>query len=143
MTQELIILIKSYLDRVAKGMCLFRSIIGEMYPLRAWRSGLISRTGQLNDDMAYEFHGIGCTFLINGELFVDFDFCPDRSYHGFDLWRLKDYVMNAHDINTPIRYQNIENLEIDFNQAISQSCIIPIKDSLLFRVSDDLISQTV
>lgn len=90
MKKQLENLITDYQSWVAHGIKLFQNKIGDEYPIRAWRKGMLSQNGFLGEDIEYNFHGIGCVFFFpNCE--VDFDYGPNRRYDGFDLWRLRIY----------------------------------------------------
>lgn len=137
MQENLFTLINIYLQKVEFCVAEFQKTFGDIYPIKAWRDNLTARTGQLNHGLSYEFHGIGCTFLLNDEYFVDFDFTPDLGHNGFDLWRLKQFILENNDVNITKLYPNIDLLERDFHQALSNHRIMPIAHSRLFRLNNN------
>ena len=82
--------------------------------LRAWHDGDIPQSGSVTDTIEYELHGIGCCIFFPDRE-IDFDFGPELSSDGFDLWRLKKYLNKRPDIS---KYLSIEGLEATFNNLV-------------------------
>lgn len=133
MKQRFFELVNNYILKIELGLSGFQKIIGEIYPIKAWRMNIIPQKGQIDENISYEFHGIGCTFLLNGEYLVDFDFTPDRQHNGFNLWKLKEFLQYNQDISLTELYPDIKVLESDFNEALENNEIVKIPNSNLFK----------
>ena len=99
MEQRFSELVNNYILKIELGINGFQKIIGEVYPIKAWRMNIIPQKGRIDESLSYEFHGIGCTFLLNDEYLVDFDFTPDKQHDGFNLWKLKEFLQYHEDNN--------------------------------------------
>ena len=108
MKQRFFELVNNYILKIELGLSGFQKIIGEIYPIKAWRMNIIPQKGQIDENISYEFHGIGCTFLLNGEYLVDFDFTPDRQHNGFNLWKLKEFLQYNQDIRLTELYPDMK-----------------------------------
>ncbi len=136
MKQRFVYLINNYFEKVEFGIEGFQKIIGDIYPLKAWRMNIITQKGLIDENLSYEFHGVGCTFLLNGEYLVDFDFTPDRQHNGFDLWRLREFLeYHKDDVSLTKLYSDIKILESDFNEALANNEIVKIPNSNLFKLN--------
>lgn len=59
--------------------------------LEGWHKKVYPQNGVLPSGVEYEFHGVGCCFIINGKC-VDMDFGHGGRCDGFDLWRISFFV---------------------------------------------------
>jgi hypothetical protein len=59
--------------------------------LRAVIERKVPRQGVLQDDLRFEFHGVGCRFETPSRK-LDLDFGPECRCDGFDAWRLYLYA---------------------------------------------------
>ncbi|MHA3913787.1 DUF6896 domain-containing protein [Halovulum sp. GXIMD14793] len=124
LNDKLRLVIEAYLRRVATGLDLFRSQIGETHPLHSWRSGHLLQKGRLGENLGYEFHGVGCAFTFP-DCRVDFDFGPDGRTDGFDVWRLGLFVDSCPQ-NFPY-YASQSALENDFSSAVEARRIVKLE----------------
>jgi hypothetical protein len=111
----LLVPIREYLEKIRYGMSLFENQFGTNQILRAWHEGRIPKDGSFEDDIRFEMHGIGCTIYFP-DIDLDFDFGPDNSFDGFDLWRLSHYVRQQSDAYP--EYQEYEALKLAFDALI-------------------------
>jgi hypothetical protein len=84
-------LIKDYVA-CAKYVCgLLKELVGDGQNfVGAYRAVGIPKEGYLEDDVYYNFHGVGCYFeLLDTK--IDIDFGPNNRCDGFDYHRLKDF----------------------------------------------------
>jgi len=88
-------LIKDYIS-CAEYMC---GALRDEYPsnetfLRARRTNIIPKNGDLPGGVHFDFHGGGCYFEFeNGS--IDVDFGPDDRCDGFDFYRIKDFLVDT------------------------------------------------
>lgn len=128
MQSQLKTLITDYQSWVAYGIKLFQAKIGNEYPIQAWRKGALPKSGFLDKNVKYRFHGIGCIFIFpNCE--VDFDYGPQRRYDGFDLWRLKIYWESSKD---DYGYKSYDEIVEDFKQAVTEKEIVAMEGTTLY-----------
>ena len=108
------IVIEDYLQEVEHAVMLFKDIIGDKNPLKAWKDNDIPQKGKLTEGVEYEFHGIGCVLIYKNHE-IDFDFGPEGRYDGFDLWRLTQFIESRAE-KYP-RYQDKDVLKGDFEKC--------------------------
>lgn len=132
---DLINVIQAYQKEIHDGLEAFERQIGRRDLIRAWREGLLEKSGALIDGTKYEFHGIGCCLSFNDHE-VDFDFSSDSRPDGFDLWRLWRYAKQFPDRFS--RYQNKSEVQKDFNELIAASMVVRLfsTESTLYFLAD-------
>lgn len=107
----------------------FTENFGVKNPTKKWRNGLINRTGFLDKEMqvAYSFHGAGCTAEFNSGEIVSFDFDEVDEY-SFDVFKFKlflesnpefnDYISSLDDTIDQIEIIRINNnFEVIYSQS--------------------------
>lgn len=130
MKKEILLkLIKNYQDEISKFMKRFGSEYERVDLLRAWHEGVIEKEGSLSNGIEYELHGIGYRIYYSN-IEVDFDFGPNNRFDGFDLWRLKEYLMFRKDIQENFSPDDLKNF---FNELVNDGVIAKIyKNSNLY-----------
>ncbi|MCP1475350.1 MULTISPECIES: DUF6896 domain-containing protein [Pseudomonas] len=119
-------MIKGFLSKVEEGTTLLQKKFGTRNILRLWRSGQIERCGEIIDGVVYELHGVSCAIHFPTEL-VDFDYGPNNSIDGFDVWRL--YMYAADRPEEYKKYTDINFLESEFKSYIDSGRIKKISPS--------------
>jgi hypothetical protein len=117
-------LIVDYTSAVEDWMNVFKSEVGDIYPLTARSEKLLPPSGTLAGCYQYSFHGIGC-FVKSPTYEVDFDFGPNERHDVFDLWRL-DLFTEAQSKKFS-QYLDPNVLEQDFKSAIENGQIVRIR----------------
>lgn len=113
--KDLEYLIDDFLEQVEKATALLEAKFGKRCILRLWGTNQIAQRGDVNDDVTYELHGVGCRVYLP-EVCVDFDYGPDDRIDGFDPWRLYIYANEAPQKHQ--KYVDLDNVERDFNEYI-------------------------
>lgn len=113
--KDLEYLIDDFLEQVEKATALLEAKFGKRCILRLWSTSQIAQRGDVNDDVTYELHGVGCRVYLP-DVCVDFDYGPDDRIDGFDPWRLYIYANEVPQKHQ--KYVDLDNVERDFNEYI-------------------------
>lgn len=89
--QEVLQLIKKFLDDVETGLKLFDRKYGRRDIMTMLHDKIISRHGKLEPNVEYHIHGIGCIFEYP-DYGVNFDFGPGFRSDGFCVFTLRLYA---------------------------------------------------
>ena len=143
----LMIVIIDYLNDVKKCMELFNKKIGNKHPIKAWRDKTISKSGQLSEDINYDFHGVGCHFEFPN-YYVNFDFGKGGESDGFDKWRIASYIderityysyyhekLYAYVDDMSLTYKIMDLIEEEFQKYIDNGTFFKI--GKLFYLSEN------
>lgn len=95
--RTLLYLAKLYLEYVDKGKALLASNFDSEDLLRSYRRKDIPKSGTVDGQLSFNFHGGGCELTFHGEkdLVVDFDFGEEDKLSGFDFWKLKQFLHDS------------------------------------------------
>lgn len=132
---ELLTLIDNYESHIDKGNRLLKkNFKTELPPLIAMRKGIISKSGVINEDFSYNFHGMGCLFTFEKKVLVDFDYSfGDFVYKGFDPFKLHLFIKTY----TCIR-KSFEN--IDFLVEVLGK--LELKNKIIKKDANDIDTYT-
>lgn len=90
--------------------------------LSARRSENIPKNGLLSNNIKFNFHGTGCYFEFD-EGSIDVEFGPNDRCDGFDLYRLKEFLMSCKK-NSSITEEKDLFFENEFQLMIDKGLII-------------------